>query len=99
MKLQLAQYLQYEAKEEMPCDASVMFFENADRKELVFTHNEVAVLFHSRLSKIMPKDKTVYIEVLDTETQDTFQFNARKDMHDLMLKYLLYPNIILNLFK
>lgn len=98
MILQLEQFIEYESDKEMRCDATSIFFENDDRKELVFTHNEVAAIFHARLSKIYPKDEVVYFEVVDVNTGEIMHFSARKAMHKLMIKYMLYPPIIQKLF-
>jgi hypothetical protein len=99
MKLQLEQYLVYESDKEMKCDATELFWQNEDRHEISYTHNETAAIHHARLHKIYPKDKAVYIEVSDTDTGELLTFSARKAMHDLMFKYMLYPPIILNALK
>lgn len=98
MTLQLEQLFFYESEKEIRCDASELFFSNPERKELQFTHNEVVSLFYARHSTIHEKDKVIFIEVLDTETGELMHLNCRRDMHDLMVKYMLYPPIIKNLF-
>jgi hypothetical protein len=98
MNLRLEQLLVYECEKEMRCDASEIFFHNVERNEVVFTHNEVVVLFKSRFNKISEKDKAVYFSVVDEETGELLTFNCRSDMHDIMVKYMLYPPIIQKLF-
>jgi hypothetical protein len=99
MNLQLEQYVVCESDKEMRCDATELFWENSDRHEISYTHNETAAIFHARQHKIYPKDKMVYIEVLDADTGELLTFVGRKAMHDLMVKYMLYPPIILNALK
>jgi|SRR6516225_3485135 hypothetical protein len=98
MRLQVEQYYEYQSAIEQRCDATTYFFENEERKELCFTHNEVAALFHARHSRIFINDAMVTIQFFDADSKEFLFLNCRKAIHELMVKYLLYPTIISKLF-
>lgn len=95
MNLKLEQYFLFDAVKEMDCDASKMFFENSHPRGM-FNANEAVAIFKARHMKIYSNDTVVYIEVVDTDSGEYLSLNARKSMHELCLKYKLYPKIILN---
>lgn len=98
MNLKVEQYHFYTATEEINCDATKMFFDRRN-KDCKFTFSDGVVIFHSRSCKIFKGDEAVYLEVVDTSDGECFQLNARKSMHNLCLKFGLYPPIILNALK
>lgn len=98
MKLQIEQYLLYDADKEMQCDASKIFFERKD-KNCKFSFSDGCAIFYARFGKITKGEQIVFLEVVDTETGEMYTLNARYGMHKVCLKHKLYPPIIQKVFQ